>query len=282
MPVDPVNNFDKGQLSTISALFAYKQILKFDSRSISGSNDRVSSTLMDVLNSYYNLLFENYRCEYIYKNEIVNQILLKNHTTKAKLYTEVEIHDSKADVVIINGTSSVYEIKTELDTLDRLPKQLAAYKLVFDKVYVVTHYSKLEAVLSIVKPDIGIMILGKNGKLRKLRNAKSNKQKTKPQYTFNLLHREEYIRIIRDHYGSAPDVSPVKIFQACKKLFTKLSPELAHDYMVEALRNRGIPLHRENLLNSLPYSLKLIGASGKLTKKECEGILQKLEAVIIN
>lgn len=276
----PSYNFDKNALNTISTFFAPRQILTFNSNSINPLGYGSANTLKDIFNSYYKLLFEGYRCEYIYKNEIIRQILLKNHPTKAKLYTEVEIHDSKADVVIMNGTSTVYEIKTELDTFDRLTKQLAAYKLVFDKIYVITHHSKLNALLSIVKIDIGVMVLNEEGEIQKVREAKSNKEKTKPEYIFNLLRREEYLKIIKDHYGFMPDVSPVNIFKTCKKLFVKLNPELAHKYMVKALRTRNIPAHRKTLFHSLPDSLKLIAASGKLTRKDCNNILEKLDTIV--
>jgi hypothetical protein len=272
------NNLDKSTLSSISAFFAPHQILKFNIDSINQIDGRLTGNVKDIFNSYYKLMFDQYRCEYVYKNEIVKQILLKNHPAKARLYTEVEIYDSKADVVIINGTSTVYEIKTELDTFDRLAKQLSAYKLVFDKIYVVTHHSKLTALLNIVKTDVGIMVLNETGKIQKVREAKSNKENIKPEYVFNLLHREEYVKIINDHFEFVPKMTAITIFQTCKKLFMKLNPEIAHDCMVEALRNRSIPVHRKNLLNTLPDSLKLIAASGKLTRKDCENILEKLDS----
>ena len=53
--------------------------------------------------------------------------------------TEVAIAKSKADFVLINGKAVVYEIKTELDNLERLCSQIDDYYKAFDHVAVVTY-----------------------------------------------------------------------------------------------------------------------------------------------
>ncbi|MBL7934888.1 MAG: sce7726 family protein [Bacteroidia bacterium] len=266
---------DKTNFAYISSLFGYKQILKHEVDKVTFDFKNAVDCYSDVFEEYYKTLIENYRCEYIYKNEILNQLLL-NHSAKAKLYTEVEVFDSKADVVIFNGTSTVYEIKTELDSFDRLQKQLSAYKLVFDKINVVTHLGKLERVKKILDSDIGILVLNDKGIIETERDAKSNKQNTNPNFVFNLLHKDEYLSILRKHFGFTPDVAPVHIFRECKKMFLELNPEIAHDYMVEALKERKTKKYLEKLMDELPASLKLIGTYNKLTKKECQEITLKL------
>ena len=52
-------------------------------------------------------------------------------------FTEVPIGDSIADFLIINGKATVYEIKTDLDSLARLDSQLTDYYRAFDHVCVV-------------------------------------------------------------------------------------------------------------------------------------------------
>jgi len=272
------NVADKNTLYRMSSLFTTRHILGFKPEFLYGGWSQLESlNIKEIYENYYKILQGNYRCEYVYKNEIVNQILLKNHKGNAKLYTELDIHDSKADVVIMNGTSTVYEIKTELDNFDRLEKQLASYRLVFDKIYVVTHESKLKALKKLIGKDIGIVILNNNNVLETKRSARSNKANVEPEYIFNLLRREEYIGIVKECFGKTPNVPPVHIFTECKKLFRKLDPLIAHDKMVNAIRNRSESNHRKNLFASLPVSLKLLGLSGKLTRSECELLLQNLE-----
>jgi hypothetical protein len=45
--------------------------------------------------------------------------------------------DARVDMAVVNGSFSGYEIKSDRDTLARLPNQLAAYELCFDAVTIV-------------------------------------------------------------------------------------------------------------------------------------------------
>ena len=67
---------------------------------------------------FYNLLFSSYRCEYVYKNAIATKLYLGGHHSlqHSLLTNELRIGQSRADVVILNGTSTVYEIKSEYDS----------------------------------------------------------------------------------------------------------------------------------------------------------------------
>src|SRR3954468_16508914 len=104
-------------------------------------------TVGHVFELAYAILQNSYRCEYLYKNAIAVKILLGRHSPKtATLLTEVAVSGCKADLVLVNGTTVAYEIKTELDSLDRLPAQLQAYMQTFDQVYVVTYETCVERV----------------------------------------------------------------------------------------------------------------------------------------
>src|SRR5579863_8088151 len=58
--------------------------------------------------------------------------------------------DARVDVAVVNGSLSGYEIKSDRDTLTRLPNQLAAYELCFDTMTIVVgkrHLAKCRATL---------------------------------------------------------------------------------------------------------------------------------------
>ncbi|MBU5889902.1 sce7726 family protein, partial [Vibrio cholerae O1] len=77
------------------------------------------------------------RNEYFYKNTLLNKLLLGKHslnTTTA--ITEIPINKSKADFILINGKAVVYEIKTGLDSFERLESQIEDYFKAFVNVYV--------------------------------------------------------------------------------------------------------------------------------------------------
>lgn len=77
----------------------------------------LKKNLESFFNDVYKILLKNYRNEYIYRSIIIKKILLGIHSLNtAHLINECRVGNSKADCVILNGTSTVYEIKTQFDT----------------------------------------------------------------------------------------------------------------------------------------------------------------------
>src|SRR4029453_5364083 len=78
------------------------------------------------------------RDEYIYKAALTHRVLLGKHSLKtASMLTEFRAGDCKADISILNGTTTVFEIKSERDSLTRLARQIENYKRVFASVFVI-------------------------------------------------------------------------------------------------------------------------------------------------
>ena len=86
----------------------------------------------DLFESAFSFLKKKqFRYEYIYKAALTHNILMGRHKRKASLLTEFRIGKCKADIVILNGTGTVYEIKTDRDSLTRLTNQIESYMKVF-------------------------------------------------------------------------------------------------------------------------------------------------------
>src|SRR5258705_3315018 len=118
-------------VQTGSCSYILNKLKKYDSQLSITPGTQVK----DVIESAYAYISRNYRNEYVYKNTIANNILLGRHSLNtATMLNEFKVASSIADIVIINGTSTVYEIKTELDSPEKLNKQIENYKKVFDKV----------------------------------------------------------------------------------------------------------------------------------------------------
>jgi hypothetical protein len=217
----------------------------------------------------YDFLLGNYRCEYVYKNALANQILLDRHTPEiSTLLTEFRADDCKADVVILNGTSSVYEIKTELDSFDRLERQLKAYRKVFDKVYVVTHESQVAKVEQLTDRQIGLIHLTEANTFTTVREADSNRNNIDPQAVFSCLRQNEYCQLVLREYGYVPDVPNTRIYRECRDLAIQLNPATVHDAMVEILKKRSSAVKAQTALEKVPYSLRLLYLVRKFTKKQ--------------
>ena len=120
---------ETNKMSNLNRIFTRNMLRHF----MDGKTDNVYATVVkryicnpnqkknrQLISEIYCELKNNYRNEYFYKNTLLNKLLLGVHsinTTTA--LTEVPIAKSKADFVLINGKAVVYEIKTELDNLER-------------------------------------------------------------------------------------------------------------------------------------------------------------------
>ena len=227
---------------------------------------------------FYNVIFgklvKEYRHEYIYKNAIAEKILLGRHNLNtAFMLTEFRVDDCKADAVVLNGTSHVYEIKSEMDSFDRLDRQLAAYRRMFDFITVITTERLFKSVRDRVPEEIGVMVLAEGEyKFKKKechREAVSNKSNVEPIVIFDSLQRQEYMKIIKEYFGVTLNHLPnTRIYAEAKGYFRLLTPETAHDAMVEVLKQRRDTRRVVDFVLDVPASLKAASLSIRLTKEE--------------
>lgn len=202
--------------------------------------DRSFTTRKDALKTLYEYLLLNYRCEYVYKNLITKRILLGKHSLNtSNLINELRIGSSLADLVLFNGTSTVYEIKTELDSPERLSDQLNDYQKAFTKICLVIHHSQEEKYLDILRnSSVGLKVLNKQFHLsdRKVTEKKSDKLDIVTM--FKCLRKAEYTNIIKTYYGSMPDVPNMYFFRECLELAKKIKPIKFHRLMNDELKKR--------------------------------------------
>lgn len=229
------------------------------------------NTVGDVYESVYGLLKKKYRCEYIYKNAIIEKIFLGKHSiNSSRAFDELVAGSCKADLVIVNGTSTVYEIKTELDSLERLERQIKSYSEIFEYIYIVTCEKYIEKVLEIIPNCVGIMILTDRYTFKIVKKAQSNIANIKSSKVFDMLRKNEYLDVIKSIYKDVPKVPNTMIYKKCKEQFEKLPSELAHKMMVKKLKKRELKEYQKKFLNKIPLSMKLIGIKEEMTRQECE------------
>lgn len=230
------------------------------------SSLKTGASLADLFDTVYDFLCGSYRCEYVYKNTIANKILLGRHSLRTStMLTEFRVGRSKVDLVILNGTSNAYEIKSELDTLDRLEVQTSEYLQVFDRVYVVTCGPRVGEVQSLVRQNVGILELTPRRTLRTVREAQSGKTSVLPGVLMDSLRRTEYVEVVKRVCGQVPDLPNTRMYSACKDIFERIAPEQAHDEMVRVLRHRRSGTATVEFVASLPVSLKAVGIQAGLS-----------------
>lgn len=228
-----------------------------------------TTLLRDFYNQIYAILFSDYRNEYIYKNVIARKILLGVHSLNTTtMLTEFRSGNCKADVVILNGTSTVYEIKSAYDSVERLKRQVSAYRQLFDKINVISSESQLGKVSAVVGDDIGLMVLTNRNTIQTIQEPASLKDSIQPAVIFDSLRKCEYEQIIKAYFGAIPDTSNARMYQACRELFCSLSSHTAHDAMVVALKKRGSNQRLKDFVASVPESLTAVSLSCKLSVTE--------------
>lgn len=238
----------------------------------SGLIDKIdpATTLEQFFEWVYNILFNNYRNEYIYKNVITNKILLGKHSLNtSQILTEFRVGRSKADIVLLNGTTTVYEIKSEYDSFARLEKQIQSYFEIFDFVNVITSQSHAKKLNSILPKKAGILVLSKRNTISTVREPISNKENINPTILFDSFRKTEYLKIIREYYGSIPDVPNTQIYRECKKLFCKIPNVYIHDLTIKILKERNNSKMLKNFIDKAPpsvsaYAMSISGQEKKM------------------
>lgn len=221
--------------------------------------------LRDFFDQVYKIMFRSYRNEYVYKNAIAQKLLMGVHSLNTtSMLTEFRTGLCKADVVLLNGNSTVYEIKSAYDDIERLTRQIAAYRQLFDNINVITADSQLGKVQETVGDDIGLMVLTDRGNIRTIQKPVSLKEKVQPSVIFDSLRKNEYEWIIRKRFGSVPKVPNTRAYQECRELFCSLSPTVAHNEMVTVLKTRGKSRRLQEFFTAVPNSLKAASLTCKL------------------
>lgn len=239
---------------------AYCEVIKRYIKDIGTKSNRI------LISEIYKIMIHGYRNEYIYKNTLLNRLLIAKHSLKTTTaLTEIPINKSKADFVLINGKAVVYEIKTELDSFYRLESQLSDYYKAFDYVCVVTcedNFKKLEELLK--DSPVGIYILTKRNSLSPRKYPIRDNSKLDPKIMFKIMRKLEFENIIETHYGELPKVSQVNHYNECYKLFKNIDIEVAYQYMLKMLKKRATLEIIE--YKDIPYELKFLAYFSKYKK----------------
>ncbi len=228
----------------------------------------------EVISKIYSFMAHNYRNEYVYINTLFNKLLLGRHslnTTTA--ITQLPIENSKADFILINGKAVVYEIKTELDSFDRLMYQIEDYYKAFPYVNVVTcsqNYYKLYQMLK--DTPTGIFILSdKKNTIQQKKAPVENFESITHKALFKILRKSEYENILIKHLGKLPHATPAFYYDECLKMFGTIPIKEVYSSFVVALKKRN-KVDDIDGFNHIPYEMKSIIYFSNLKKNEYEKI----------
>ncbi|TGD22724.1 hypothetical protein EGT49_08055 [Companilactobacillus suantsaicola] len=243
------------------------------------SEQKVDNNL-DAFVALYKYMFKNHRNEFFYKNTLIKKILLGIHSVNTTTaLREIPISENILDLLLINGVGRVYEIKTELDNLTRLPQQLEAYYQAFSYVNVVTDESHFKDVSKLLedKPT-GIILLTKRGSLHVEKKALEYNGVLNSRVLFNILRKYEFENITNEVFGQLPQVNQSKYYDACFEMLSKLDVKEFQWYVLRELKKRS-NINSQNLsaFETIPKEIKSLVYFSKYRPTDFEKLQKFLE-----
>lgn len=229
-----------------------------------------SARVRDFLDAAFDTLKQrDYRDEYIYKAALTQKVLLGIHSlSTATMMTEFRVDGCKADVVILNGTSTAYEIKSERDNLDRLGRQVRSYLRVFDRVTVIAGEKHLAAVDAAVPPEVGLLTLSSRFRMHSVREPVSNLARIEPAVVFESLRDNEAQEVLARCGVSVPEVPNTVRRRTMATYFRELSPPQLHAALVPVLKGSRSARGLIDVLDSVPASFKAAALATPLRAAE--------------
>lgn len=137
------------------------------------------------------------------RNVLIDKLKKENIGHNYRIINELGVCDGMArvDIAVTNGRLYGYEIKSDKDTLERLPGQIEAYNKTFDKIIIVVGEKYKEKIINVVPDYWGIEVATQNKNnnitLKKLRSAKINKN-VDSKSLLELLWKDELILLLKN------------------------------------------------------------------------------------
>ncbi|WP_425864567.1 sce7726 family protein [Arthrobacter sp. TWP1-1] len=237
--------------------------------------DAVIADLFDT--AFDKLKISGNRDEYVYRSALVHKILLGKHSLNtASILNEVRAGACKADVVILNGTSTVYEIKSERDSLARLENQIRSYRKVFASTNVIMSESHYKSVRDLVPEDVGLMVLTDRFQISVRREAIDSPSRTCPAVMFETLRTSEAIMILQALGVHVPEVPNIHLRSMLSELICGFEADTVHHLMVKVLKKTRGQRNLNSYVKMVPKSLQ----AGILTSSPSEAARQRISEAI--
>ncbi|KAB0684657.1 sce7726 family protein [Burkholderia territorii] len=290
-----MKTYSTAQLSALTRLFSaavFREMAKNGRsglfRRLLGQTDLIEhvgpyATVGDTFDSAFDILkIAGHRDEYIYRAAISQKVLMGTHSLRtASMLNEFRVGNCKADLVILNGTATVYEIKSERDSLARLVNQVGNYKRVFAKVNVIASESHIEGILDTIPDDVGVMCLSKRYRIALVREAVDCPARICPVTVFESLRMAEGISILQALGVTVPEVPNTQKHAVMRDLFAKLDPVALHVEMVRTLKRTRDLAPLGDLVDSLPRSLQAAALSVSVRRSDHSRLIEAIATPLL-
>jgi len=249
-----------------------KKIKRYDNNWVSFKN----ATYIGYLKHLYKILEQHYPNEYIFKNSFLNEWLIKEiGQSNSKVFNEFRVGNAVADLVMFNGHSKVFEIKSELDSDNRLQLQLENYHQAFNQVFIIVPENKLPTYLK-YSENVGIITFNnlRPNKFELVREAALD-LRINPEVIMNILRTAEYKSLVQSYYGMLPKMTSFNQYDLCKKLIKEIPLDELNHLFIQLMKRRAF---KPQISNRNYTELNQINLSLKLNKKQKEKMILSLKS----
>ena len=258
----------KGQYESIDKICAFFE------------DNKEQKTYFEYFTYLYSFMMRYYRCEYVFKNELINKILPLHYTHQDTiLFSEFHVGRSISDLAMFKDISIAYEIKTDYDSDKRLIHQLNDYNKLFDKCYLVASSDGYKKYAKELPDNVGIITFEYNGNSfvpHIVKEAEPN-EVIDIHTLMRSIRMVEYESIVKYMYGSLPDVSAFDMFDECEKILAN-----ADNRKVRASFMRVIKQRKTNTqsLKQFDHCFRQLGLATHITLNEYNRFINNLSIPI--
>ncbi len=194
----------KGRSALFTRLFGMTEI---------GQRCSADATVGDAFDSAFDVLkIAGLRDEYVYRAALTKKVLLGKHSLNtACMLNEFRAGACKADLAILNGTATVYEIKSERDSLARLANQMVNYQKVFASVNVIASESHVSGVLAMVPDHVGVLSLTRRYTIETIRDSVIAPERTCSTTIFESVRTAEARKMLKLLGQDVPDLPNTRL-----------------------------------------------------------------------
>lgn len=237
-------------------------------------------TYFDYIKYLYRTIAKEYRCEYVYKNELINKLLITQYGTRNTVaISEFRVSNSIVDVAMFNGESKAFEIKTQYDTKRRLDGQIEDYSKLFQKCYVVIPEESYQEYVQCIPDKVGIIVLIRDkGRIRleEKKEAIANKQ-IDVGILMRSVRASEYRNIVLEYFGKLPEVSCFEMFEQCQDLIEQIPDQDLQKLFLVEMKKR---VNCTKKLQAFPKEIRQMCLSMNLDERQANCLLDRLNTII--
>lgn len=183
------------------------------------------------------------------KDHHVRSVLLSNlkatyqDSEDTRIINELGINfgASRIDVAVVNGILHGYEIKSESDTLKRLPQQMEYYNRLFERMTIVTDPKFLEAIEQLVPKWWGIQIVNKKPSSLSLKTIRKGRRKPSQdkELLLKLLWKEDLERFV-DYVGYPKKFKSLRKNTLLQLFNNEVDLKTARVFVYDTLKQRNL------------------------------------------